>query len=169
METNNDMKIEENHEPKFGGKNEAFDPVKARELVDHLRSREKDLEKQVSALQRELEDAGKQSETKIGELETKVSEYEKAYEAKEAELREANQQAVKTRLLTERNIPTNFASMLTGDSEEDWTANADLLAAFRDGAKSDDGGLRPDPVQSTATTMGDQDNETALALRIFGD
>lgn len=168
METNNNIS-RENHEPTPGGKDKTFDPVKARELVNHLRSREKDLEKQVASLQRELEDAGKQSETKIGELEAKIGEYEKAYEAKEAELRTANEQAVKTRLLNERGIPTNFTGMLTGDSEEEWTANADLLAAFRDGAAKEEGGLQPDPVQATATSTGDVDSETALAMRIFGD
>ncbi|NMX11166.1 capsid assembly scaffolding protein Gp46 family protein [Mobiluncus mulieris] len=140
---------------------ETFDAEKAWILVSNLRKENGTLKQELAGLR---EQAGKAEN-----LEAKLAEYEKAFADKEAELKAVTEQSTKTRLLAERSIPDSFAQMLTGDDEEAWTAAADLLAAFRDGAKPQaDDGLKPDPVQTAVNIAPTEEAQRlALAERIF--
>lgn len=145
-------------------------PEKARELIAHLRERETQLLKEKDELKRQLGEAKEQAD-KTADVEAELAKYQAAYQEKEAELKTATDTAVKTRLLTERGIPSTFAQMLQGETEDEWTASADLLASFRDGAQTDQDKLTPDPVLQAsvngAETGGEDAERVALAHALF--
>ncbi|WP_279106515.1 capsid assembly scaffolding protein Gp46 family protein [Mobiluncus curtisii] len=168
------MTVEDTTEDKTGdvgaGKEVSSFPEKARELIAHLRERETQILKEKDELKRQLGEAKEQA-SKVTDVEAELAKYQAAYEEKEAELKTANDTAVKTRLLTERGIPSTFAQMLQGETEDEWTASADLLASFRDGAQADHDKLAPDPVLQAsvkgAQTGGEDAERAALAHALF--
>ena len=125
---------------------EDFDSGRARRLVENLRGELAEVKAKLAAAVEKSEGLEK-AQARIAELEKDAAE--------------------KEGLLSARGLPANLISTLVGDTEEEWTEVADMLAALK--GPEEKPVVQADPIQSaSAQNMSQDEQELALARQIFG-
>jgi hypothetical protein len=134
---------------------EDFDSGRARRLVENLRGELADVKAKLAAAVEKSEGLEK-AQARIAELEKDAAE-------KGAALTKSKKEG----LLSARGLPANLISTLVGDTEEEWTEVADMLAALK--GPEEKPVVQADPIQSaSAQNMSQDEQELALARQIFG-
>lgn len=134
---------------------EDFDSGRARRLVENLRGELAEVKAKLAAAVEKSEGLEK-AQARIAELEKDAAE-------KGAALTKSKKEG----LLSARGLPANLISTLVGDTEEEWTEVADMLAALK--GPEEKPVVQADPVQSaSAQNMSQDEQELALARQIFG-
>lgn len=134
---------------------EDFDSGRARRLVENLRGELAEVKAKLAAAVEKSEGLEK-AQARIAELEKDAAE-------KGAALTKSKKEG----LLSARGLPANLISTLVGDTEEEWTEVADMLAALK--GPEEKPVVQADPIQSaSAQNMSQDEQELALASQIFG-
>ena len=134
---------------------EDFDSGRARRLVENLRG-------ELAEVKAKLAAAGEKSEG-LEKAQARIAELEKDAAEKGAALTKSKKEG----LLSARGLPANLISTLVGDTEEEWTEVADMLAALK--GPEEKPVVQADPIQSaSAQNMSQDEQELALARQIFG-
>ena len=134
---------------------EDFDSGRARRLVENLRGELAEVKAKLAAAVEKSEGLEK-AQARIAELEKDAAE-------KGAALTKSKKEG----LLSARGLPANLISTLVGDTEEEWTEVADMLAALK--GPEEKPVVQADPIQSaSAQNMSQDEQEFALARQIFG-
>lgn len=134
---------------------EDFDSGRARRLVENLRGELAEVKAKLAAAVEKSEGLEK-AQARIAELEKDAAE-------KGAALTKSKKEG----LLSARGLPANLISTLVGDTEEEWTEVADMLAALK--GPEEKPVVQADPIQSaSAQNMSQDEQELALARQIFG-
>jgi hypothetical protein len=134
---------------------EDFDSGRARRLVENLRGELAEVKAKLAAAVEKSEGLEK-AQTRIAELEKDAAE-------KGAALTKSKKEG----LLSARGLPANLISTLVGDTEEEWTEVADMLAALK--GPEEKPVVQADPIQSaSAQNMSQDEQDLALARQIFG-
>ena len=134
---------------------EDFDSGRARRLVENLRGELAEVKPKLAAAVEKSEGLEK-AQARIAELEKDAAE-------KGAALTKSKKEG----LLSARGLPANLISTLVGDTEEEWTEVADMLAALK--GPEEKPVVQADPIQSaSAQNMSQDEQELALARQIFG-
>ena len=134
---------------------EDFDSGRARRLVENLRGELAEVKAKLAAAVEKSEGLEK-AQARIAELEKDAAE-------KGAALTKSKKEG----LLSARGLPANLISTLVGDTEEEWTEVADMLAALK--GPEEKPVVQADPIQSaSAQNMSQDEQELALAHQIFG-
>jgi len=134
---------------------EDFDSGRARRLVENLRGELAEVKAKLAAAVEKSEGLEK-AQARIAELEKDAAE-------KGAALTKSKKEG----LLSTRGLPANLISTLVGDTEEEWTEVADMLAALK--GPEEKPVVQADPIQSaSAQNMSQDEQELALARQIFG-
>lgn len=134
---------------------EDFDSGRARRLVENLRGELAEVKDKLAAAVEKSEGLEK-AQARIAELEKDAAE-------KGAALTKSKKEG----LLSARGLPANLISTLVGDTEEEWTEVADMLAALK--GSEEKPVVQADPIQSaSAQNMSQDEQELALARQIFG-
>lgn len=134
---------------------EDFDSGRARRLVENLRGELAEVKAKLAAAVEKSEGLEK-AQARIAELEKDAAE-------KGAALTKSKKEG----LLSARGLPANLISTLVGDTEEEWTEVADMLAALK--GPEEKPVVQADPIQSASAQNTSQDEqELALARQIFG-
>lgn len=134
---------------------EDFDSGRARRLVENLRG-------ELAEVKAKLAAAVEKSEG-LEEAQARIAELEKDAAEKGAALTKSKKEG----LLSARGLPANLISTLVGDTEEEWTEVADMLAALK--GPEEKPVVQADPIQSaSAQNMSQDEQELALARQIFG-
>lgn len=134
---------------------EDFDSGRARRLVENLRGELAEVKAKLAAAVEKSEGLEK-AQARIAELEKDAAE-------KGAALTKSKKEG----LLSVRGLPANLISTLVGDTEEEWTEVADMLAALK--GPEEKPVVQADPIQSaSAQNMSQDEQELALARQIFG-
>lgn len=134
---------------------EDFDSGRARRLVENLRGELAEVKAKLAAAVEKSEGLEK-AQARIAELEKDAAE-------KGAALTESKKEG----LLSARGLPANLISTLVGDTEEEWTEVADMLAALK--GPEEKPVVQADPIQSaSAQNMSQDEQDLALARQIFG-
>ena len=134
---------------------EDFDSGRARRLVENLRGELAEVKAKLAAAVEKSEGLEK-AQARIAELEKDAAE-------KGAALTKSKKEG----LLSARGRPANLISTLVGDTEEEWTEVADMLAALK--GPEEKPVVQADPIQSaSAQNMSQDEQELALARQIFG-
>lgn len=134
---------------------EDFDSGRARRLVENLRGELAEVKAKLAAAVEKSEGLEK-AQARIAELEKDAAE-------KGAALTKSKKEG----LLSERGLPANLISTLVGDTEEEWTEVADMLAALK--GPEEKPVVQADPIQSaSAQNMSQDEQDLALARQIFG-
>lgn len=134
---------------------EDFDSGRARRLVENLRGELAEVKAKLAAAVEKSEGLEK-AQARIAELEKDAAE-------KGAALTKSKKEG----LLSARGLPANLISTLVGDTEEEWTEVADMLAALK--GPEEKPVVQEDPIQSaSAQNMSQDEQELALARQIFG-
>ena len=134
---------------------EDFDSGRARRLVENLRGELAEVKAKLAAAVEESEGLEK-AQARIAELEKDAAE-------KGAALTKSKKEG----LLSARGLPANLISTLVGDTEEEWTEVADMLAALK--GPEEKPVVQADPIQSaSAQNMSQDEQDLALARQIFG-
>lgn len=134
---------------------EDFDSGRARRLVENLRGELAEVKAKLAAAVEKSEGLEK-AQARIAELEKDAAE-------KGAALTKSKKEG----LLSARGLPANLISTLVGDTEEEWTEVADMLAALK--GPEEKPVVQADPVQSaSAQNMSQDEQDLALARQIFG-
>lgn len=134
---------------------EDFDSGRARRLVENLRGELAEVKAKLAAA---VEKSGglEKAQARIAELEKDAAE-------KGAALTKSKKEG----LLSARGLPANLISTLVGDTEEEWTEVADMLAALK--GPEEKPVVQADPIQSaSAQNMSQDEQDLALARQIFG-
>lgn len=132
-----------------------FDSGRARRLVENLRGELAEVKAKLAAAVEKSEGLEK-AQARIAELEKDAAE-------KGAALTKSKKEG----LLSARGLPANLISTLVGDTEEEWTEVADMLAALK--GPEEKPVVQADPIQSaSAQNMSQDEQELALARQIFG-
>ena len=99
----------------------------------------------------------------LEKAQARIAELEKDAAEKGAALTKSKKEG----LLSARGLPANLISTLVGDTEEEWTEVADMLAALK--GPEEKPVVQADPIQSaSAQNMSQDEQELALARQIFG-
>ena len=134
---------------------EDFDSGRARRLVENLRGELAEVKAKLAAAVEKSEGLEK-AQARIAELEKDAAE-------KGAALTKSKKEG----LLSARGLPANLISTLVGDTEEEWTEVADMLAALK--GPEEKPVVQADPIQSaSAQNMSQDEQDLALARQIFG-
>lgn len=134
---------------------EDFDSGRARRLVENLRGELAEVKAKLAAAVEKSEGVEK-AQARIAELEKDAAE-------KGAALTKSKKEG----LLSARGLPANLISTLVGDTEEEWTEVADMLAALK--GPEEKPVVQADPIQSaSAQNMSQDEQDLALARQIFG-
>ena len=134
---------------------EDFDSERARRLVENLRGELAEVKAKLAAAVEKYEGLEK-AQARIAELEKDAAE-------KGAALTKSKKEG----LLSARGLPANLISTLVGDTEEEWTEVADMLAALK--GPEEKPVVQADPIQSaSAQNMSQDEQDLALARQIFG-
>lgn len=134
---------------------EDFDSGRARRLVENLRGELAEAKAKLAAAVEKSEGLEK-AQARIAELEKDAAE-------KGAALTKSKKEG----LLSARGLPANLISTLVGDTEEEWTEVADMLAALK--GPEEKPVVQADPIQSaSAQNMSQDEQDLALARQIFG-
>ena len=134
---------------------EDFDSGRARRLVENLRGELAEVKAKLAAAVEKSEGLEK-AQARIAELEKDAAE-------KGAALTKSKKEG----LLSARGLPANLISTLVGDTEEEWTEVADMLAALK--GPEEKPVVQADPIQSASAQNTSQDEQDlALARQIFG-
>lgn len=134
---------------------EDFDSGRARRLVENLRGELAEVKAKLAAAVEKSEGLEK-AQARIAELEKDAAE-------KGAALTKSKKEG----LLSARGLPANLISTLVGDTEEEWTEVADMLAALK--GPEEKPVVQADPIQSaSAQNMSQDEQDLALANQIFG-
>ena len=134
---------------------EDFDSGRARRLVENLRGELAEVKAKLAAAVEKSEGLEK-AQARIAELEKDAAE-------KGAALTKSKKEG----LLSARGLPANLISTLVGDTEEEWTEVADMLAALK--GSEEKPVVQADPIQSaSAQNMSQDEQDLALARQIFG-
>ena len=134
---------------------EDFDSGRARRLVENLRGELAEVKAKLAAAVEKSEGLEK-AQARIAELEKDAAE-------KGAALTKSKKEG----LLSARGLPANLISTLVGDTEEEWTEVADMLAALT--GPEEKPVVQADPIQSaSAQNMSQDEQDLALARQIFG-
>ena len=134
---------------------EDFDSGRARRLVENLRGELAEVKDKLAAAVEKSEGLEK-AQARIAELEKDAAE-------KGAALTKSKKEG----LLSARGLPANLISTLVGDTEEEWTEVADMLAALK--GPEEKPVVQADPIQSaSAQNMSQDEQDLALARQIFG-
>lgn len=134
---------------------EDFDSGRARRLVENLRGELAEVKAKLAAAVEKSEGLEK-AQARIAELEKDAAE-------KGAALTKSKKEG----LLSARGLPANLISTLVGDTEEEWTEVADMLAALK--GPEEKPVVQADPIQSaSAQNMSQDEQELAIARQIFG-
>lgn len=134
---------------------EDFDSGRAKRLVENLRGELAEVKAKLAAAVEKSEGLEK-AQARIAELEKDAAE-------KGAALTKSKKEG----LLSARGLPANLISTLVGDTEEEWTEVADMLAALK--GPEEKPVVQADPIQSaSAQNMSQDEQELALARQIFG-
>ena len=134
---------------------EDFDSGRARRLVENLRGELAEVKAKLAAAVEKSEGLEK-AQARIAELEKDAAE-------KGAALTKSKKEG----LLSARGLPANLISTLVGDTEEEWTEVADMLAALK--SPEEKPVVQADPIQSaSAQNMSQDEQDLALARQIFG-
>lgn len=134
---------------------EDFDSGRARRLVENLRGELAEVKAKLAAAVEKSEGLEK-AQARIAELEKDAAE-------KGAALTKSKKEG----LLSARGLPANLISTLVGDTEEEWTEVADMLAALK--GQEEKPVVQADPIQSaSAQNMSQDEQDLALARQIFG-
>ena len=134
---------------------EDFDSERARRLVENLRGELAEVKAKLAAAVEKSEGLEK-AQARIAELEKDAAE-------KGAALTKSKKEG----LLSARGLPANLISTLVGDTEEEWTEVADMLAALK--GPEEKPVVQADPIQSaSAQNMSQDEQDLALARQIFG-
>lgn len=134
---------------------EDFDSGRARRLVENLRGELAEVKAKLAAAVEKSEGLEK-AQARIADLEKDAAE-------KGAALTKSKKEG----LLSARGLPANLISTLVGDTEEEWTEVADMLAALK--GPEEKPVVQADPIQSaSAQNMSQDEQELALARQIFG-
>lgn len=134
---------------------EDFDSGRARRLVENLRGELAEVKAKLAAAVEKSEGLEK-AQARIAELEKDAAE-------KGAALTKSKKEG----LLSARGLPANLISTLVGDTEEEWTEVADMLAALK--GPEEKPVVQADPIQSaSAQNMSQDEQELAVARQIFG-
>lgn len=134
---------------------EDFDSGRARRLVENLRGELAEVKAKLAAAVEKSEGLEK-AQARIAELEKDAAE-------KGAALTKSKKEG----LLSARGLPANLISTLVGDTEEEWTEVADMLATLK--GPEEKPVVQTDPIQSaSAQNMSQDEQELALARQIFG-
>lgn len=134
---------------------EDFDSGRARRLVENLRGELAEVKAKLAAAVEKSEGLEK-AQARIAELEKDAAE-------KGAALTKSKKEG----LLSARGLPANLISTLVGDTEEEWTEVADMLAALK--GTEEKPVVQADPIQSaSAQNMSQDEQDLALASQIFG-
>lgn len=142
-------------------KDSEFDSDRAKRLVTNLRDEIAELKQELS----EYKTTATTATERVKTLEEENTSFKEQLATRDKEL----QESVKKNLLSARGLPTNLISALAGESEEDWTEMADMLASLRgeSGAGKDDG-YKPDPVQSAKDSAPAGDAEKIAEAKALG-
>lgn len=134
---------------------EDFDSGRARRLVENLRG-------ELAEVKAKLASAVEKSEG-LEKAQARIAELEKDAAEKGAALTKSKKEG----LLSARGLPANLISTLVGDTEEEWTEVADMLAALK--GPEEKPVVQADPIQSaSAQNMSQDEQDLALARQIFG-
>lgn len=134
---------------------EDFDSGRARRLVENLRGELAEVKAKLAAAVEKSEGLEK-AQARIAELEKDAAE-------KGAALTKSKKEG----LLSARGLPANLISTLVGDTEEEWTEVADMLAALK--GPEEKPVVQADPIQSaSAQNISQDEQDLALARQIFG-
>ena len=134
---------------------EDFDSGRARRLVENLRGELAEVKAKLAAAVEKSEGLEK-AQARIAELEKDAAE-------KGAALTKSKKEG----LLSARGLPANLISTLVGDTEEEWTEVADMLAALK--GPEEKPVVQADPIQSaSAQNMSQDEQDLSLARQIFG-
>ena len=134
---------------------EDFDSGRARRLVENLRG-------ELAEVKAKLAAAVEKSEG-LEKAQARIAELEKDAVEKGAALTKSKKEG----LLSARGLPANLISTLVGDTEEEWTEVADMLAALK--GPEEKPVVQADPIQSaSAQNMSQDEQDLALARQIFG-
>lgn len=107
------------------------------------------------ATNRDMSSTTRTQEERIAALEQELADRQAAEAAAMADMQ-------KTKILADRNLPTDLSHMLTGDTAEDWEADADSLVELR-GNK----GPTPDPVQVAVSKQSNEKTDKERAAEAF--
>ena len=134
---------------------EDFDSGRAGGVVEGLRGELAEVKAKLAAAVEKSEGLEK-AQARIAELEKDAAE-------KGAALTKSKKEG----LLSARGLPANLISTLVGDTEEEWTEVADMLAALK--VPEEKPVVQADPIQSaSAQNMSQDEQDLALARQIFG-
>lgn len=147
------------------GSDEEFNPEKAWNLIQNLRSENKTLKDSQTTAQAESERALAELRQQNEELQATVQLTADSVAEKESLVAQRDATLAKHNLLSEAGLPLKYVGNVTGDSEEDWQKSVAGLAELR-GA----GGQvrRPDPAQAADTQNNPQADRESIARDFLG-
>lgn len=162
---------EENTSTPPWGSDEDFNPEKAWNLIQNLRSEKADLQNKMTTLNNEHSatlSTLSERDASIEELQASLELSEEAAKQAEAEHQQLAALRTKENLLLNAGIPASYAGNVTGETEDDWAESVTQLAQLTANVKQESTPTpKPDPAQ--AATEPVVDDNTELANMIFGE
>lgn len=162
---------EENTSTPPWGSDEDFNPEKAWNLIQNLRSEKADLQNKMTTLNNEHSatlSTLSERDASIEELQANLEISEEAAKQAEADHQQLAALRTKENLLIKAGIPASYAGNVTGETEDDWAESVAQLAQLTSGAKkAPEPTPKPDPAQAATEPVVDENTE--LANMIFGE
>jgi len=148
------------------GSDEDFDPARAWNLIQNLRSDKEGLQQKLDSEVPSKENEISTLNSTITEKSEKIAEHETTISSLEREKGELNAVITKQNLLAASGLPLKLVKNVVGNNEDEWAESVETLKELRGTSGSQSA---PDPVQvaqqNGASSAPDEDAE---ARKFFG-